>query len=259
MHERHINQEFYFNEQSRITEEIVLPYITRNFTISSDSLIAEIGCGNGGNLQPFLNMGCKATGIDISKYRIADAIKFYSSHPLQKNLTLISADFFSISPEQTGKFDLIIIRDTLEHIEYQELFLSHLKLFLKSEGRIFLGFPPWCMPFGGHQQMCTSKLLSKTPYFHLLPKFLFSGILKLFGEKHYRIEELINLKNTRLSIRKFEKIAARNHFKIEKADFFLINPTYKIKFNLKPRKLPALLNIPILRDFFTTACYYILA
>jgi SAM-dependent methyltransferase len=259
MQERHINQEFYFNEQSRITEQIVLPYITRNFPISSDSLIAEIGCGNGGNLLPFLSMGCRVTGIDISKYRINDAKQFYSSHPLLRNITLIEENFFSITPEQTGKFDLIIIRDTLEHIENQELFLLHTKLFLKPEGRIFLGFPPWCMPFGGHQQMCSNKFLSKTPYFHLLPEFLFSGILKLFGEKQYRIDELIKIRTTRLSIRKFESIAAKNCLKIVKADYFLINPNYKIKFNLKPLKLPAILNIPVLRDFFTTACFYILA
>jgi SAM-dependent methyltransferase len=259
MQERHNNQEFYFNEQSRITEQIILPYITLNFPISSDSLIAEIGCGNGGNLLPFLNLGCKATGIDISRSRITDAIKFYANHPIQKNLTLIAEDFFSITPEQTGKFDLIIIRDTLEHIENQELFLSHTKMFLKPDGRIFLGFPPWYMPFGGHQQMCSSKILSKTPYFHLLPKFLFFGVLKLFGEKQYRVEELMKIRSTRISIRKFEKIVARNHLNIEKTDFFLINPIYEIKFNLKPRKLPLILNIPVLRDFFTTTCFYILA
>jgi SAM-dependent methyltransferase len=259
MQERHFNQELYFNEQSRITEQIVLPYITRNFPISPDSFIAEIGCGNAGNLRPFLNLGCKVTGIDISISRIDDARKFYASDPLQESLTLIAEDIFSLTPEQIGKFDLIIVRDTLEHIKDQERFLSHTKKFLKPNGRIFLSFPPWHMPFGGHQQMCKNKILSKTPYFHLLPKFLFIGILKLFGEKQYRVEELMEIRATRTGIRKFEKIASKNNLKIEKVDFFLINPNYEIKFSLKARKLPSLLNIPILRDFFTTSCYYILA
>jgi SAM-dependent methyltransferase len=259
MHERHFNRELYFNEQNRITEQIILPYITSSFPVNSDSDIVEIGCSDAGILRPFLNMGCKVTGIDISRYRIDDARKFYASHPLQENLTLIAEDIFSIDPEQIGKFDLIIVRDTLEHIKDQELFLSHTKKLLKPDGRIFLSFPPWHMPFGGHQQMCKSKFLCKTPYFHLLPKSFFTGILKLFGEEQYRIEELIKIRTTRIGILKFEKIAANNHFKIERADFFLINPTYEIKFNLKPRKLPTLLNIPILRDFYTTACFYILA
>jgi 2-polyprenyl-3-methyl-5-hydroxy-6-metoxy-1,4-benzoquinol methylase len=146
----------------------------------------------------------------------------------------------------------------MEHIQNQKKFLSHIKQFLKPKGRIFLGFPPWRMPFGGHQQMCKNKILCKTPYFHLLPKQLFTAILKLFGEELYRIEELLAIRNTRMNILKFKTMVAQNQLKIEKEDFYLINPGYEIKFNLKPRKLPWFLNIPYLRDFFTTVCYYIL-
>lgn len=259
MHERHSNRELYFNEQSRITEQIILPYITSNFPVTPKSVIAEIGCSDAGNLYPFLEMGCKVTGIDISEVRIKSALHIYADHPFNKNLTLIANDIFEIVAEQTGKFDLIIVLDTLEHIQNQNKFLSHLKQFLKPKGRIFIGFPPWRMPFGGHQQMCRSKILSKMPYSHLLPKRLFTAILKLFGEKQYRVDELLAIRDTRMSIRKFKTIVSQNQLKVEKEDFYLINPSYEIKFNIKPRKLPWFLNIPYLRDFYTTACYYILA
>jgi len=259
MYERHVNRNLYFIEQSQITEQIILPYIASNFPITSNSVIFEIGCSDAGNLLPFLAMGCKVTGIDISEVRIKNASTIYRGHPSEKNLTLIAKNIFDVSPEQTGKFDLIIIRDTLEHIENKEEFMSHIKYFLNPGGRIFLCFPPWRMPFGGHQQMCESKFLSKVPYFHLLPKPLFIGLLKLFGEKKYRIDELLEIRKNRMNIRNFRWLVHKNMLKVECEDFYLINPAYKIKFNLNTCKLPRSLNIPILRDFYITGCYYILA
>ena len=39
--------------------------------------ILEIGCGDGGNLLPFAELGCSTTGVDISTGRIKDAILFF--------------------------------------------------------------------------------------------------------------------------------------------------------------------------------------
>jgi SAM-dependent methyltransferase len=258
MHERHLNRELYFNEQKRITEQIILPYIRTSFPITPDSEILEVGCSDAGNLFPFLEMGCKVTGIDISEIRIKNAFRIYADHQSKQKLTLIAKDIFDIVPEQTGKFDLIIVLDTIEHIQNQEKFLLHLKKFLKLDGRIFLGFPPWRMPFGGHQQMCKSRFLSNIPYLHLLPKSFFKGILKLFGEEKYRIDELLAIRDTRISIQKLKEIVIRNDYRIERENLYFINPAYKIRFNLTACNLPWLLNIPHLRDFFTTTCYYIL-
>lgn len=259
MYDRHINREVYFQEQGIVTEKYVIPYVNRVYTITSDRTIAEIGCGEAGNLRPFLEIGCKVTGIDIAKNKIENGEKFYANHPLKKNLTLLSEDIYSITPEKTGKFDLIIMRDTLEHIPNQDKFLSHVKKFMKPNGKIFFGFPPWRMPFGGHQQICVNKFLSKIPYFHLLPKPLYIWILKLFGESQTKINGLIEVRDTRISIQKFRKIAIKNNLKIATEDFYLINPNYEIKFKLKVRKLPFFLNIPYIRDYFTTTCYYILS
>lgn len=259
MHARHSNWEQCFRERSLITEKKILPYITPSFQVTSETAVAEMGCGEAGNLRPFLEMGCKATGIDISGTRIERARKFYADHPQKEKLILIAADVFSVFPEQTGKFDLILIPDTLEHIQNQQEFLTHTIKFLRPGGKIFLSFPPWRMPFGGHQQMCENKLLCKAPYFHLLPKHLYIGALKLLGEKPYRIQELMAIRDTRISIQKFKFLLSGTQLKIELEDFYLINPAYKIKFNLNTRKLPRFLNIPHLRDFFTTACYYIVS
>lgn len=259
MQERHIDRERYFHEQCLISKKVVLPYIATKFPVSSKTVIAEIGCGEAGNLFPFLEMGCKSIGIDCSTVRIERAKTYYSRYDLKGNLTLMVSDVFELDPKLTGKFDLIIIRDSLEHIPNQEKLFIHLKEFLTPQGFMYIAFPPWRMPFGGHQQMCENRLLSKVPYIHLLPKTVFAGLLKLFGEKKYRIDELLEMRSTRIGIQKFKKIIRVTNLKIEREDFFLISPAYEIKFKLRTRKLSRLMNIPFLRDFYTTACYYLLS
>jgi hypothetical protein len=147
----------------------------------------------------------------------------------------------------------------LEHIHDQDTFLGYLKSFIKPTGKIFLAFPPWRMPFGGHQQICESRFLSKLPYFHLLPNQLYKGLLRLFGENDARIIGLLEVKETRISISRFRKILKKRKFKIESEIFYLINPNYEIKFKLRTRELPGILNIPFIRDFFITTYYCLIS
>ena len=157
-----------------------------------------------------------------------------------------------------GRFDIVILKDVIEHIHDQSRLLARLKDFLTPGGIIFFGFPPWQMPFGGHQQLCKNSL-SKVPYFHLLPKPLYKGILKLFKEPDHVVTDLLEIKDTGISIERFKKIVRENNYQvIGKIDYF-INPIYEYKFNLKPRKQNTLISkIPYVRNFVTTCVYYII-
>ena len=152
------------------------------------------------------------------------------------------------------------MRDVIEHIPNQEKFMAFAKRFLKPEGKFFLAFPPWQNPFGGHQQICQSKILSKLPYFHLLPKSMYKLMLKWFGETEKRTEELLFIKETGISIERFERILKLEKYQINKRTFYLINPNYETKFGLKPRiQLGIISAIPWVRNFFTTAMYYVIS
>jgi len=59
MQERHSNRERYFKEQHLVTEKYIIPYINQVFQIGPTMTVAEIGCGEAGNLKPFLDLGCK--------------------------------------------------------------------------------------------------------------------------------------------------------------------------------------------------------
>ncbi|TAH24689.1 MAG: class I SAM-dependent methyltransferase [Cytophagales bacterium] len=259
MQTRQLDRAQYFNEQSYTTEKYVIPYISQLMSIGADTQVAEIGCGEGGNIKPFLDKGCKVVGIDMSDFKIAHASRLFENHPLKGNLTLINKNVYDIQESENLKFDLIIMRDTLEHIPNQDLFLEHLKIFLKPNGKVFLAFPAWRMPFGGHQQMCKSKYLCNLPYFHILPEALYRLILKIFGEPEGLINALIEIKDTRISIQQFLKILKNRNYQLEKITYFLINPNYEVKFKLKPRNLPTFLNIPYLRDFFVTTMYSVIS
>ena len=260
MQERHTNRKQYFEEQEYTTGKYVIPFISSCFPVNSDINVLEIGCGEGGNIKPFLDMGCKVTGIDISENKIALAKQFYEKQPDSHLLTLIAKDIYNIDDSYKNKFDLIIMRDVLEHIHNHNRFMNLLKTLIKPEGKIFIGFPAWQNPFGGHQQMCESKILSNMPYFHLFPKPVYKFILRLFGETKGKIDGLIEIRNTRITIEKFEKLSKKEAFNILKKILYFISPNYEIKFNIKHKKLNKILaSIPVIRNYFTTTCFYLIS
>jgi len=255
MQERHLDREQYFKEQGLSTGKHIVPYIQQFMTLGPETRMAEIGCGEGGNLRPFLDLGCQVTGIELSERKIGLSRGYYAGHPNVKNLEFINKNLFHVELDERLKFDLIFMRDTLEHIEDHEELMVRLRKLLRPGGRVFLAFPPWRMPFGGHQQLCQSKFLSKLPYFHLLPNPLYVAVLKVFGEPQIKVDEMLEIKSTRISLGRFFRLLRRHNFEIENEIKWLVNPNYEIKFGMKPRKLPVWMNIPWIRDFYITTYY----
>ncbi|MDD3321951.1 MAG: class I SAM-dependent methyltransferase [Paludibacter sp.] len=258
MQKRHIDRLQYVNEQVISTEKYIVPYIEQKKGIKPGMQVMEIGCGEAGNLKPFLDRGCICTGVDFSEPKIEKGRAFFASHPMVANLKLISEDIYKTN-DFDGKFDIIFLRDVIEHIHDQDKFLGLMKKWLSPDGVAFFAFPPWQNPFGGHQQICESKILSHLPYFHLLPMFLYKALLKLFGESKVKVNSLVEIKETGISLEQFEQLYLKNGYeKVEKTLYF-INPNYDIKFGLKPRKLNKLIaSIPYLKNFFTTTGYYLI-
>lgn len=259
MQQRHSDNQKYFSEQSITTKRYVIPYISAIKQISPSMRILEIGCGEGGNLGPFLDLGCKVVGVDIALSRIEKARTYFQDHPSLNQLTLICDDIYN-RDESDGLFDVIIMRDVIEHIHNQEKFMRFVKRFMRDDAVFFLAFPPWYNPFGGHQQICKGQFLSKLPFYHILPVFIYKAILKLGGESQKTIEDLLEIKETGISIERFESIVKTETFLVKAKTWYFINPNYETKFGLKPRiQTKILTSIPFLRNFFVTAAYYLLS
>lgn len=260
MQKRHSDRERYFNELAETSRSYYLDYIKEHKAIGEGFRVLEIGCGEGGNLLPFAQSGCSVTGMDLSSQKIEEGKKLFEKYG--EEASLFQADFFNFQGRERELFDLLIVHDVIEHIEsgMKMDFLKKAGEMLKPGGIAFFAFPAWQMPFGGHQQICASGLLSRFPFLHLLPFGLYKACLKLFGEKEACIEELMSIKRSKMTIEGFEALCEKAGFLIADRRLWFINPHYKVKFKLSPKKLWSLLGrIPYIRNFFSTSCFYIIS
>jgi 2-polyprenyl-3-methyl-5-hydroxy-6-metoxy-1,4-benzoquinol methylase len=259
MFEFHADRKRYFDIQLLNAEKYILPFIESNFEITKGMRVMEIGCGEGGVLKAFVDKGCEGVGVEFDLSRIENGSKYLEDDIKNGRISFVAKDIYDTDVESLGgRFDIIVLKDVIEHIHNQERLLARLKDFLKSSGIIFFGFPPWQMPFGGHQQLSKTSL-SKIPYFHLFPRPVYKGILKLFKEPEHVINDLLEIKDTGISIERFEKIVKRTNYKIVDKIHYLFNPIYEYKFNLKPKKQnPLISKIPYIRNYLTTCVYYMI-
>ena len=221
MQQRHLNRETYFKEQVNTAQEFYMDYIKKYVLLQKGIKVLEIGCGEGGNLLPFAQLGCEITGIDITPSRIEQAKQFFKA----------------------------------ANYEPKEQFIKHIKAFADKDTLIFWGFPAWQMPFGGHQQICKNKIVSHLPFVHLLPAPVYQSLLDVCGIPS---RELLEIKQCKVTIESFEKMMKANQHQIVNRKLWLINPHYKQKFGLQPQVLPLwLAHLRYIRNFFSTACFYL--
>lgn len=262
MFEFHKDKERYFTIQYQISKDHIIPFIAPFCDLEKELKVLEIGCAEAGVLKAFLEKGHRCTGIELSSSRIEFAKDFLKEEFQNKRIDFITKDIYDIDPKKDlpHLYDLIILKDVIEHIPNQQKFIQQLKDFLIPGGMIFFGFPPWQMPFGGHQQMCENGLASILPWYHIFPKSVYKMMLKLFGESKEKVDALMEIKDTGISIERFQRIIKRAGYQTLRKKFYLINPIYKYKFNLKSREqLGFISHSRYIRNFFTTTAYYLIS
>ena len=223
--------------------------------------VLELGCGEGGNLLPFAQAGAVCVGLDLNESKIESGKEIMAEHVATGTMELRAANLFSeeVQDEFKSSFDLVILKDVIEHIPNKLNAIKLINNCLNSNGLLYIGWPPWYMPFGGHQQICKNRLLKKLPWMHLLPKPLYLGILKLFKESMEVVDELAEIVDYRVTVNQMNRLAKKGQMELADSKWYFINPIYEYKFGLKTREQLALItSIPYLRDFLTTSCYYLL-
>jgi SAM-dependent methyltransferase len=264
MLEFHADRKRYFDIQVANAEKYVIPFIEEKIRINPGMRVLEIGCGEAGVLKAFINKGCFGMGVELDAPRIEHAKEYLAGDYAAGRIQFISKDIYQVDAEKElgGLYDIIVLKDVIEHIHDQPKLIGWMKNFLKpalSADRpgavIFFGFPPWYMPYGGHQQMCSSWL-KKIPWVHLLPKTIYRWLLKRNKEN---ADAFLEIKETGISIERFEKICGKQGYEIENKTHYLLNPIYEWKFGWKGRKQVGIVKaIPFVRNFFTTCVYYLI-
>lgn len=261
MQQRHHDRLRYFQELSNTSRDFYVDYVGRFVSVNSSTRVLEIGCGEGGNLLPFAQLGCYVKGIDLDRERTEQARKYFVLSG-QKG-EFVCQDFLTFSSPNEGseRFDIILIHDVIEHIppSAKYPFFFHIRSFLRRGGIVFFGFPAWHNPFGGHQQISVG-IASKLPFIHLLPNVLYTLLLRFSRTSPAMIEELLAIKQARMTIERFEQLTHQTGYTIVDRQLWFINPHYQQKFHLKPRRLWSLLaRVPYVRNYFTTSAFYVIS
>lgn len=238
--------EKHFEEQRRHTRDVLLPYFREHIGDIRSLRILEVGCAEGGFLDVLREESVEAVGLEIETHRVKTAV---AKNP---ELRIVVGDISDADSMKDigGPFDLIVMRDVIEHVTKRESTLRNLRGLLNSDGYAYITFPPRFSPFAGHQQHGRT-VLGKTPYLHLAPPALLRFLGKWFGEDSAVVETAIANGRIGLSIRRFVRLCRRSGFEIVRKDLFLIRPAFQTRYGIKPRRFP---DIPVLNELFSMGC-----
>ncbi|MFW9973194.1 MAG: class I SAM-dependent methyltransferase [Candidatus Odinarchaeota archaeon] len=184
--------EKYFNNQ----KEYQNPRFLSNFhNLSFNGFeVLDLGCGHGALTIDIAERGAKnVVGIDLNKTLIEFANKNLITNyfPLRENVKFVKANLRDL---YEYKFDIIISKNTFEHIVNLDKLLLEIKERLKISGRLLAGFGPlYHSPWGDH-----NILRHKLPWVHI---FLI--------KKYLRKKNLFSIKDldlNGLSINDYERI-----------------------------------------------------
>jgi 2-polyprenyl-6-hydroxyphenyl methylase/3-demethylubiquinone-9 3-methyltransferase len=118
-----------------IKENIVKTFkINQKKTPLKNIKILDIGCGGGLLSEPMCRLGADVTAIDASKKNISIA----KLHSKKNNLKI---RYLCTSPEKLKikkKFDVILNKEIVEHVEDVEFFLKSCSNLLKKNGIMFV-------------------------------------------------------------------------------------------------------------------------
>jgi 2-polyprenyl-3-methyl-5-hydroxy-6-metoxy-1,4-benzoquinol methylase len=242
--------EKHYCEQQNHTRGYLIPYFDEHLPDWRNCRILEVGCAEGGFLDVLEAAGIHAAGIELMQDRVERA------HTLNPKLNVRVGDITDpvLRNQFDDGFDLIILRDVIEHIPNREATFQNLEKLLNPDGCVYITFPPRFSPFGGHHQNGRSAL-KRMPWLHLLPAWKVRMLGRWFRENEHIIEGAIHNFRNGLSVRRFIRLYKMYGFEPAVNELFLSRPIYKTRFGWKTIRFP---NIPFFREFLATGCEVIL-
>ena len=221
--------------------------------VRPEGSILDVGCGYGGVLAALAGRypAARCLGLDVDAEMVAAG-----REKCPAGVRLETGDFFRLEGEG---FDLILMRDVLEHIVRPEAALERAASLLNPGGLLFASFAPFHSPFGGHQHN-GEGFFSRLPWLQFLPENLFRVLVRVSGNSYKTREGLVadmdTVLRTRLSIARFRRAARQAGLGFRHYAGYAVRPDYRLKFGLPPLRFPAL---PLLEEMFSTGVEALLA
>ena len=250
------NNKYYWGYQFRLGKEVLVPYLEKIGAFRSGDKVMEIGCAEGGVLAAFAEAGAiDAVGTDIENYRLDAGRKIDSIINLGIEFFYHNIISDEVPEHLKNSISLVILRDVIEHLPDTETALKNIYQLIKPGGYLFLTFPPYHSPFGGHQHTLGS-LLGKLPYIHLFPKPIFK-LLIATGRK-WDIEEVMRLHKIRMTPKKLVANAKKTGFSVEHQNYYLIRPVFKMRFGLPSINLGIFKTFSFIKNYFSLEALFLL-
>ena len=242
-----------YNEQQWYGANFLFDYIGDSDV--SGYKILEIGCAEAGLMKFYQGKGAVCSGLELSDARYKNATLL----DVNNHVHLFQADIcnpHTYKDDIVDQYNIIILRDVIEHIPDQELALRNIYTILKPGGKLFLSFPPKFCAYAGHQQT-VPKIMGKLPYLHLMPNYFYVFYLRIIGCSDKKIQYLLETKKTRISINKMKNLIKKIGYSISKESNWFIRPAYSFRFGL-PKIINPFSWIPILNEIFCNGMLFLL-
>ncbi len=247
---------YYLGYQYRFGRNFIVPYLEKAKVFSEGSLIAEIGSAEAGVLAALKLAGAGyALATDINTQRLEYGKEIATKAGIDIDFVEHNILLDDIPKNWIEQFDLVILRDVIEHLDDTSLALERIEKLIKPGGFLYLTFPPYHSPFGGHQHT-VANLAGKVPYTHLLPNFLFYPFL--YGGRANDQGEVKRLQSIKLTPKKLIKAALQTGYSIFLEDYYILRPVFKEKFGLPSLRLGGFARISFVKNYLCLEASFIL-
>jgi len=226
----------------------------------SGKTVLEVGCGDGGCAVEIVRAGAEVTAVDIEERLVGIARELNQREGVEMSVHTGNVMDPACAGLERGPFDLILLRDVVEHLEDLPKALRILTEHLAPGGQMLMVFPPYYSPFGAHQQILPRRKLgpipyNKLPFIQLLPDAMF---LRLVAGDTAHHREVARLRGIRLTLKRFVDQTARCGLRISHKKLYLLRPTFKLRYGLPVVGASLLGEVPLLRELLITGAYYLL-
>lgn len=218
-----------FRMQYRLAKHTLIPWLEARGVLPKPAAVIEIGCAEGGVIAAFVERGTSlAAGTDIAGPLLTQ-ISEPIAQKLGLNITYSEHDVIGEEPLDAwrGAFDVVLLRDVIEHLDDTSAALRNIAKLLKPGGVVLLTFPPYTSAFGGHQQLLGTKM-GALPWVHMLPKSWFKRIVQRGDPMN--AEEVMRLHRIRLSADAVVDASRAAGLNVIDQRYFMLRPVFRWKY-----------------------------
>jgi SAM-dependent methyltransferase len=250
----------YRHYQAELASRYLIPTLRAWGVDPAGKRLLEAGSGNGGCAAQFQRAGSVVTAVDIDDRLVNTAIDLNRAEGVTVDTFTGDVCRADCPGLERGPFDVILLRDVIEHLDDPVGALENLRRHLSDSGVIFIVFPPYYSAYGAHQQILPRKTIgfvpyNKLPFIHFLPDRWFGAMTRGDSPPH---QEVARLRGIRLTLRKFFRSVAAAQLAVRHRRYYLTRPTHKLRFGVPVIGASVLGRIPFVNELLVTACYCLL-